>query len=45
MSPPVCPLDNEAYRKRHLKAAWTGLVPVSKVMPVTSSGGDYFGHT
>ncbi len=32
-------------RKRHLKAAWTELVPVSKVMPVTSSGAYYFGHT
>ncbi|WP_126879974.1 hypothetical protein, partial [Paraburkholderia kururiensis] len=30
---------------RHLMAAWTELKPVSKVMPVTSSGGDYFGHT
>jgi len=26
-------------------AAWTELTPVYKVMPVTSSGGDYFGHT
>lgn len=32
-------------RKRHFMAAWTELKPVSKVMPVTSSDGDYFGHT
>ncbi|MEM5453213.1 hypothetical protein VSR33_38220, partial [Burkholderia sp. JPY164] len=32
-------------RKRHFVAAWTELKPVSKVMSVTSSGGDYFGHT
>ncbi|WP_424945359.1 transposase [Burkholderia anthina] len=31
--------------KRHFVAAWTELKPVSKVMSVTSSGGDYFGHT
>ncbi|MGF6440021.1 reverse transcriptase N-terminal domain-containing protein [Paraburkholderia youngii] len=31
--------------KRHSVAAWTELMPVSKVMPVTSSDGDYFGHT
>ena len=30
--------------KRHFVAAWTELKPVSKVMSVTSSGGDYFGH-
>lgn len=32
-------------RKRHFMAAWTELNPVSKVMSVTSSDGDYFGHT
>ncbi|WP_220033106.1 hypothetical protein, partial [Paraburkholderia tropica] len=32
-------------RKRHFVAAWTELQPVSKVMSVTSSDGDYFGHT
>ncbi len=31
--------------KRHSVAAWTELKPVSKVMSVTSSDGDYFGHT
>lgn len=31
-------------RKRHFEAAWTELKPVSKVMSVTSSGGDYCGH-
>src|ERR1700761_3708107 len=30
--------------KRKLKAAWTWMAPLSKVMSVTSSGGDYFGH-
>jgi hypothetical protein len=31
--------------KRYFVAAWTELKPVSKVMSVTSSGGDYLGHT
>ncbi|MGF6960648.1 hypothetical protein QFZ97_006604 [Paraburkholderia youngii] len=31
--------------KRHFVAAWTELKPVSKVMSVTSSDGDYFGLT
>ncbi|MDR5804759.1 pyruvate carboxylase [Caballeronia sp. LZ001] len=35
----------EVSRKRHSAAAWTELKPVFKVMSVTSSDGDYFGHT
>lgn len=36
--------ENDILRKRKLKAAWTWMAPLSKVMSVTSSGGDYFGH-
>ncbi|MCW5185493.1 hypothetical protein, partial [Burkholderia cenocepacia] len=39
------PVGMRDERKRHFMAAWTELKPVSKVMPVTSSDGDYFGHT
>jgi NAD(P)H dehydrogenase (quinone) len=38
-------LASRVLCKRHFVAAWTELKPVSKVMSVTSSGGDYFGHT
>jgi len=38
-------LDLRVVGKRHSVAAWTELKPVSKVMSVTSSDGDYFGHT
>jgi hypothetical protein len=37
--------DLRIERKRHFVAAWTEKKPVSKVMSVTSSGGDYFGRT
>ncbi|MGF6267218.1 hypothetical protein OKW49_008212 [Paraburkholderia youngii] len=41
---PVLLTANQLFGKRHFMAAWTELKPVSKVMSVTSSDADCFGH-